>query len=153
MPVLPLVESRMVRLWFSLPERSPSSTIWRAARSLTLPPGLKYSALPKISMPGNSRGIFSRRSRGVLPMVASKGSASARAQRGMGRALAIATYFDSDGGWLDADYHMPLEPKGLDSLLSLPDSINHPKVCQERGESATEMNGKAISRCNTLAQL
>jgi hypothetical protein len=44
-----------VRAWFSLPERSPSSTMLSAARSLTEPPGLKYSALAKISTPGNSR--------------------------------------------------------------------------------------------------
>jgi len=72
MPVLPLVASRMVREWLSLPERSPSRTILDAARSLTEPPGLKYSALAKISTPGNSAAILSRRSSGVLPMVESR---------------------------------------------------------------------------------
>src|ERR1019366_375778 len=134
MPVLPLVESRIVRLWFSLPERSPSSTMLRAARSLTLPPGLKYSALPKISMPGNSRWIFSRRNRGVFPMVASKGSASVRAKRGMGRALAIATYFDSDGGWLDADIVCSWNQR-VNQPSSFDDCTNHPNLCQDKGKS------------------
>src|ERR1017187_5705328 len=62
-----------------------------AERSFTEPPGLKYSALPKISTPANSLEILSRRSSGVLPMVASKGSASVRARCGMGRTDAMVT--------------------------------------------------------------
>ena len=66
MPVLPLVASRIVRLWFSLPERSPSRTMLSAARSFTEPPGLKYSALAKISMPGNSqRNLFEAQQRRI----------------------------------------------------------------------------------------
>ena len=32
-------------------------------------------------------------------------------------------------------YRMLLEPKGLDSLLSFPDYINHPNLCQDKGKS------------------
>jgi hypothetical protein len=39
-----------------------------AARSLTLPPGLRHSALPRIWMPGRCAESLSRRSSGVLPM-------------------------------------------------------------------------------------
>src|SRR6266852_1506031 len=68
MPVLPLVESRMVRVLSSLPVRSPSRIMLIAGRSLTEPPGLKYSALQYISMPERSAGILSRRMSGVPPM-------------------------------------------------------------------------------------
>ena len=44
MPVLPLVESRMVRSGCQPPERSPSRIMLSAGRSFTEPPGLKYSA-------------------------------------------------------------------------------------------------------------
>src|SRR5580704_18278871 len=78
-----------MRLGLSLPERSPSNTMLSAARSLTDPPGLKYSALPRISMPGNSRETFSRRINGVLPMVESRDSARDRTGAGMGDTLAM----------------------------------------------------------------
>src|SRR5437762_3090546 len=84
-----------------------------AARSLTEPPGLKYSALPKISIPRNSFGIFSRRSRGVLPMVASRGSASVRARWGTGRTSAIATFSDSFRGLNDAKSRNSLSQQRL----------------------------------------
>src|SRR5438445_11554466 len=43
-----------------------------AARSLTEPPGLCHSALPRSTTPGRSRVPASRRSSGVLPMRSNK---------------------------------------------------------------------------------
>src|SRR5204863_6652941 len=67
-PVLPLVESRIVRRLSSLPVRSPSRIILKAGRSLTEPPGLKYSALQYTSMPESSAAILSSRISGVPPI-------------------------------------------------------------------------------------
>jgi hypothetical protein len=47
---------------------SPSRIIFIAGRSLTDPPGLKYSALAWISIPGISVVNVARRSKGVLPI-------------------------------------------------------------------------------------
>src|SRR5579863_9975268 len=77
--------------------------MFKAARSFTDPPGLKYSALAQISIPGNSRGMLSSRTSGVFPMVASRGSASVRARCGMGRTYAIDTFLDSFGPGPDAN--------------------------------------------------
>jgi hypothetical protein len=44
--VLPLVPSTIVPPGLSAPARSAASMIGRPMRSLTLPPGLKNSALP-----------------------------------------------------------------------------------------------------------
>ena len=45
MPVLPLVASMMVFSGVSSPAASAASIMARAGRSLTEPPGLKYSSL------------------------------------------------------------------------------------------------------------
>src|ERR1700724_2719214 len=45
-----------------------SATMDAAARSLTLPPGLAHSALPRIWMWGRWAVMLSRRRRGVFPM-------------------------------------------------------------------------------------
>src|SRR5437764_13932342 len=68
MPVLPDVESRIVFPGTSAPRASPSSTILSAGRSLTEPPGLNPSSLPKIRTPGASPSrIFRSSTSGVLP--------------------------------------------------------------------------------------
>src|SRR5215472_15811635 len=67
MPVLPLVESRRILSGVRAPERSPAWIMLSAGRSLTEPPGLKYSALAWISMPGGPTAIRLRRRSGVLP--------------------------------------------------------------------------------------
>src|SRR5579862_316098 len=68
MPVLPEVESRMVLPGTSAPRASPSSTILSAGRSLTDPPGLNPSSLPKMRTPGASPSrIFRSSTSGVLP--------------------------------------------------------------------------------------
>ena len=48
MPVLPAVPSVIRPPGCSLPSATASRTIWRATRSLTLPPGLTHSTLAKI---------------------------------------------------------------------------------------------------------
>src|SRR5882762_1249419 len=68
MPVLPLVESSSVLPRENFPLRRPSVTMLEAARSLTEPPGLYHSALPRISTPGKWRVRLSRRKSGVLPI-------------------------------------------------------------------------------------
>src|SRR5437868_12559421 len=68
MPVLPDVESRIVFPGTSAPRASPSSTILSAGRSLTEPPGLNPSSLPKMRTPGASPSRTLRSSTsGVLP--------------------------------------------------------------------------------------
>src|SRR5690349_18373651 len=66
MPVLPAVPSTTVPPGFNAPRFSASRTIQSAARSFTEPPGLRNSALPRISQPVSSESLFSRM-RGVLP--------------------------------------------------------------------------------------
>src|SRR5262245_53891940 len=69
MPVLPEVESRMVRPGTSRPRATPSSTIFFAGRSFTEPPRLKPSSLPKMRTPGATPSRTLRIStRGVLPI-------------------------------------------------------------------------------------
>src|SRR5580698_2857908 len=75
MPVLPLVESRRIFPGASWPELRASATMRAAARSLTEPPGLCHSALPKRWMVGEStlgesRSSASSGNKGVLPMLA-----------------------------------------------------------------------------------
>src|ERR1022692_967680 len=133
MPVLPLVESRMMRWWFSFPERSPSRTMLSAARSFTDPPGLKYSALAQISIPGNSLGMRSRRTSGVFPMVASRGSASVRARCGMGSTYAMITYLDSFSPNQDANIASSCNQRDYrtrDSTIL----YHHPILCQQSRE-------------------
>src|SRR5690349_1226080 len=71
MPVLPDEESRMVFPRVSFLSRMPPRIIDKAARSLTLPPGLANSALARSSTgdfsPSQKRKRSSRRS-GVLPI-------------------------------------------------------------------------------------
>src|ERR1700682_1931290 len=84
MPVFPLVESIRIFPGASLPERRASATMRAAARSLTDPPGLYHSALPKRCTLGScaladcasGRSWMSASSgnSGVLPMPASKAS-------------------------------------------------------------------------------
>src|SRR5579859_984916 len=71
MPVLPAVPSTIVPPGLSRPEATASSMMASAARSLTEPPGLRNSALPRISQPVASDARASRMS-GVLPMVSMK---------------------------------------------------------------------------------
>src|ERR1700730_1423009 len=68
MPVFPAVPSTMVPPGGNAPDASPSSTIPKAARSLTDPPGFRNSAFPQISHPVTSDN-FRNRSNGVRPMV------------------------------------------------------------------------------------
>src|SRR5688572_30559856 len=65
-PVLPLVGSTIVPPGLSSPRRSASSIITRPMRSLTDPPGLRCSSLPRIV---GRRPLLSLESRtsGVLP--------------------------------------------------------------------------------------
>src|SRR5450631_323466 len=79
MPVLPLVESSRIFPGASLPNRRASATMRAAARSLTDPPGLYHSALPKSSTldgcpPEGSQTNAWSDNRGVLPMRASRDS-------------------------------------------------------------------------------
>src|SRR6185295_3061436 len=73
MPVLPAVPSTIVPPGSSSPRFSASRMMYRAARSLTDPPGLRNSALPRISQPVSSEGPR-RRMSGVLPMAPMKPS-------------------------------------------------------------------------------
>src|SRR4029077_12102309 len=66
--VLPLLESSRVLPRGNFPLRRPSATMLEAARSLTEPPGLYHSALPRISTPGKWRVRRSSRRSGVLPI-------------------------------------------------------------------------------------
>src|ERR1700733_12489735 len=68
MPVLPLVESSRILPDVNLPLARACATMLAAARSLTEPPGLSHSALPRISTPGRSLAMRTRRSSGVFPM-------------------------------------------------------------------------------------
>src|SRR5215207_6534681 len=65
-PVLPEVGSTIVPPGFSFPSRSAASIIASPIRSLTEPPGFRYSSLARIS-PGTSREMRSRRTIGVFP--------------------------------------------------------------------------------------
>src|SRR5215471_14366764 len=67
-PVFPLVASSRIFPGRSKPRRWASATMLAAARSLTEPPGLYHSALPKSVIFGKSRVTASRRRRGVLPI-------------------------------------------------------------------------------------
>src|SRR5579872_3932609 len=73
MPVLPAVPSTITPPGFRSPRASASRTMYQAARSLTEPPGLRNSALPRIVQPVSSETLRSLMS-GVLPMVAMKPS-------------------------------------------------------------------------------
>jgi hypothetical protein len=68
-PVLPDVGSTIVPPGRSSPDASAASTIRSAMRSLTLPPGLKYStfastgaAIPAATGPSRTSGVFPTRS-------------------------------------------------------------------------------------------
>src|SRR5215471_4257251 len=67
MPVLPLVESRRILPGANFPARNASAMMLDAARSLTDPPGLYHSALPRMATSGKLPEIRSSRSKGVLP--------------------------------------------------------------------------------------
>src|SRR6266576_1791058 len=65
-PVLPEVGSTIVPPGFSFPSRSAASIIGRPMRSLTEPPGFRYSSFARICAP--PRGLsLSRRTMGVAP--------------------------------------------------------------------------------------
>src|SRR5215217_3043414 len=66
-PVFPLVASRMVFSGVRAPLFSPSRIIHSAGRSLTEPPGLYHSALPRILTPGTSAEMLGNSSSGVFP--------------------------------------------------------------------------------------
>src|SRR5579863_4907146 len=73
MPVLPEVASSRARPGPSAPRRSASSTMARAARSLTEPPAFTYSSLAWISTPGlGSKPL--RRTSGVPPIRGATGT-------------------------------------------------------------------------------
>ena len=65
-PVLPEVGSTIVPPGLSSPDRSAASTIRSAMRSLTLPPGLKYSTFASTVAATPSASAFSLTS-GVFP--------------------------------------------------------------------------------------
>src|SRR6266540_214618 len=67
-PVLPEVASRIVLPGASNPRRSPSKSMARAGRSLTLPPGFMCSALASRRRPGTPAAMRERSSSGVLPI-------------------------------------------------------------------------------------
>src|SRR3954451_8921159 len=67
MPVLPLVASRMVFSGVREPVFSPSRIIHSAGLSLTDPPGLYHSALPRMLTPGTSAETLGNSRSGVLP--------------------------------------------------------------------------------------
>ena len=71
MPVLPAVPSTIRPPRSITPRRSPSSTMYFAARSLTEPPGFRNSALPRIVHPVSSEALRSLIS-GVLPTASTK---------------------------------------------------------------------------------
>src|SRR6185503_5848607 len=71
MPVLPAVPSTMRPPGSMTPRRSPSSTMYLAARSLTEPPGFANSAFPRIVQPVSSEACRSLIS-GVLPTASTK---------------------------------------------------------------------------------
>src|SRR3979411_318482 len=58
MPVFPAVASLTVHPGFSFPVRSACSIKPIAARSLTLPPGFRYSSLAKISAAPGGASLF-----------------------------------------------------------------------------------------------
>src|SRR5215475_1168526 len=68
MPVFPLVASSKVLPGVSRPRAMASRTIFAAARSFTLPPGLVHSALASNVMPSNPRTGCSNRISGVFPI-------------------------------------------------------------------------------------
>ena len=68
MPVLPDVPSMIVPPGFSLPERSASSIIWIAMRSLIELPGLKVSTLARTVAFTSPSVIAWMRTSGVSPM-------------------------------------------------------------------------------------
>jgi hypothetical protein len=65
-PVFPEVGSTIVPPGLSRPSRSAASIIESPMRSLTEPPGFRYSSLAR-SSPGTSRESFSSRTIGVCP--------------------------------------------------------------------------------------
>src|SRR5215212_11467401 len=67
MPVLPLVASRIVFSGVSAPVFSPSRIIQSAGLSLTDPPGLYHSALPRMLTAGTSAETLGNSRSGVLP--------------------------------------------------------------------------------------
>src|SRR5215472_11532697 len=66
-PVLPDVGSTMVPPGLRSPDASAAATIRRAIRSLTDPPGLKYSTLASTAEPGTPRVTDRSRTSGVFP--------------------------------------------------------------------------------------
>src|SRR5579872_715114 len=92
MPVLPLVASSSRLPGRNAPDCHAVSMILNAARSLTDPPGLAHSALPRISICSHSRVRLSNRSRGVFPTRAKGLVPCAAALIG---AVACISYFGS----------------------------------------------------------
>src|SRR5690349_12100212 len=90
MPVLPAVPSTITPPGWSVPRSSASRTMNSAARSLTEPPGLRNSALPRIVQPVSSEARRSLMS-GVLPIVPRKPSRTCMAiSAGLEQALSGA---------------------------------------------------------------
>ena len=79
---------------------------------------------------GEFAGIRSRRSSGVLPMVASSGSASVRARCGTGRTYAMFTFLDSFPPNRMRTLHL-YGSKGITWLSELAPLYHHPKPCQQ----------------------
>src|ERR1700689_289203 len=82
MPVLPEVGSTIVSPGLSRPDFSAASTIARQIRSLTLPPGLKFSSFAQISA-SSLPGIRLRRTTGVFPIRSSGDCATLIGIRGI----------------------------------------------------------------------
>src|SRR5436190_11726234 len=68
MPVLPLVASTRTLSGVRSPRRSPSRTMYSAARSLTLPPGLYHSALAYTLTGATDCVMRLKSSNGVFPI-------------------------------------------------------------------------------------
>src|ERR1035437_5744595 len=106
-----------------------------AERSFTDPPGLKYSAFPRISTPGNSLEILSKRSSGVLPIVANNGSASLRARCGIGRTNAMLPSFGFTRDHKDATTAYVCNQRDY-RISELGLLYHRPNLCQESREGA-----------------
>ena len=94
--MLPDVGSTIVPPGFSFPSRSAASIIANPIRSLTDPPGFRYSSLARI-VPGTSFEIRSRRTIGVSP-TRSRTVGYSRATPAKPSRLAVAGLSAGSGG-------------------------------------------------------
>src|SRR5262245_34869356 len=112
MPVLPAVPSTTVPPGLRTPRFSASRIRYKPARSLTDPPGLRNSALPRISQPV-SFDAERRRIRGVLPIDPRKPSRISEREEVMARfwtllaVCALAALAGCGGGGHGRDINDP----------------------------------------------